>query len=119
MAEQLSYVLKLDYTVVIYLEDISKYFNGGAITSGDHSVIRFESLKNLDPVIRHFESYPLRTKKYEDYLLFKQAYEMILNKEHLTIAGLKKIVAIKASLNKGLSDELKLEFPDVELASPL
>lgn len=34
-------------------------------------------------------------------------------KEHLTIEGLKKIVAIKASLNLGLSDQLKEAFPDI------
>ena len=37
----------------------------------------------------------------------KQAFK---NKEHLTIKGLHKIVAIKASMNKGLSDELKVAF---------
>lgn len=35
------------------------------------------------------------------------------NKEHLTISGIQKLVAIKASLNLGLSDELKLAFPEV------
>jgi len=34
-------------------------------------------------------------------------------KEHLTIEGLHKIVAIKASLNLGLSEELKVAFPSV------
>jgi hypothetical protein len=38
---------------------------------------------------------------------------MIVNKEHLTKTGLIKIVALKASLNLGLSDELKKEFPNV------
>src|SRR4051812_46701698 len=33
-------------------------------------------------------------------------------KEHLTEAGLAKIVAQKASMNLGLSDELKAAFPD-------
>ena len=37
----------------------------------------------------------------------------MLNKEHLTKDGLTKIVAIKASMNRGLSEELKLAFPDV------
>jgi hypothetical protein len=32
-------------------------------------------------------------------------------KEHLTEAGLAKIVAIKASLNLGLSEKLKVAFP--------
>ena len=35
------------------------------------------------------------------------------NKEHLTIEGLRKIVAIKASMNMGLSDVLKSAFPAV------
>lgn len=36
---------------------------------------------------------------------------LIQNKEHLTIEGVNKIVAIKASMNLGLSDELKVAFP--------
>ena len=35
------------------------------------------------------------------------------NKEHLTLEGLKKIIALKASLNLGLSDELKTNFSDI------
>jgi hypothetical protein len=35
------------------------------------------------------------------------------NKKHLTIEGLKKIVTIKASINLGLSDELKGAFPGI------
>ena len=34
-------------------------------------------------------------------------------KEHLTENGLQKIVAIKAFLNLGISDELKSAFPDI------
>jgi hypothetical protein len=34
-------------------------------------------------------------------------------KEHLTKEGLDKIVAIKASINRGLSDNLKKVFPDI------
>jgi hypothetical protein len=38
---------------------------------------------------------------------------LILNKEHLTMEGLRKIVAIKASMNNGLSDELKAAFTNL------
>lgn len=62
------------------LEYIRKYFNGGTITSGDYSVISFESLKYLDVFIKHFDSYPLITKKYEDYQLFKEVNKMVKNK---------------------------------------
>jgi hypothetical protein len=33
-------------------------------------------------------------------------------KEHLTPEGLRKIVSIRASVNKGLTDELKVAFPN-------
>ena len=39
---------------------------------------------------------------------------MMLNQEHLTIEGVKKLIAIKASINYGLSDLLKEAFPDVK-----
>ena len=61
----------------------------------------------------HLDKFPLLTQKYGDYKLFKQAYKLVLNKEHLTPQGLRKIVAIKASLNLGLSDLLKISFPDI------
>lgn len=38
------------------------------------------------------------------------------HKEHLTQEGLEKRVAIKASINLGLSDELKVAFPNVVAA---
>lgn len=52
-------------------------------------------------IINHFDKYPLVTKKFEDYLLFRQAYVMLKNKEHLTEVGLKEIRNIKLYMNKG------------------
>jgi hypothetical protein len=66
-------------------------------------------------IIDHFDKYPLITKKLADYNLFKSAYSIIINKEHLTKEGLYKLVSIKGSLNLGLSSELKSAFPDVTI----
>jgi len=38
---------------------------------------------------------------------------MLKNKEHLTQEGLKQIISIRASSNKGLSNNLKIAFPDL------
>ena len=38
-------------------------------------------------------------------------------KAHLTVEGLQQIISIKAVLNKGLSDELNLSFPDVKFTT--
>jgi hypothetical protein len=49
-------------------------------------------------------------------VLFKQAVELIERGEHLTTEGLNKLVSIKASMNRGLSDKLKESFSGVTLA---
>ena len=76
-------------------------------------VLRVYSIKELEIIIAFFEKYTLITKKRVDYVLFKQAIDIVQKKEHLTIEGLQKIIAIKASINWGLSDVLKKAFPDV------
>jgi len=48
-----------------------------------------------------------------DYILFRQVFELVSRKEHLTTEGLHKILSIKASMNKGLSDKLTTAFPNI------
>lgn len=59
---------------------------------------RVSSIKDLKMIIKHFDSYPLITNKQADFLLFKQAVNLIENKEHLTHKGLLELVGIKAVL---------------------
>jgi hypothetical protein len=54
---------------------------------------------------------PFNYKKKADYLLFKQAWELINQKIHLTLEGLNQIVSIRAAMNLGLTETLKSEFP--------
>jgi hypothetical protein len=78
----------------------------------DSIQFRVDSIKELQVVINHFESYPLVTAKWADYILFKKAFDIILLKEHLSPEGLLKLVGIKASLNLGLNASLKEAFPN-------
>lgn len=79
-----------------------------------------QSVKDLGVIINHFQKHPLLTKKYADFVLFEQIYYMVKNLDHLSVEGLDKMVAIKASLNKGLSGNLALAFPTVvAVAKPL
>ena len=41
----------------------------------------------------------------------------MVSKEHLTEEGLRKILSIKASLNNGLSEQLKTHFPSISSVS--
>jgi len=54
----------------------------------------------------------LVTQKRADFEILKQIVEIIKSKRHLTVEGLQEIVNLKASLNLGLSDDLKAAFPN-------
>jgi len=58
-----------------------------------------EPSEDLRVVLDYFDRYPLITHKLGDYKLFKQAFHIMDNKEHLTIEGIKALVGIKAKLN--------------------
>lgn len=99
------------------IKRIQSYFGVGilVINKAKNSIsFSVQSVKDLNNVIiPHFDKYPLLTQKRADFLLFKLAVELISRKEHLTIEGLRKIVAIRASINKGLSVTLKEAFPRI------
>ena len=58
----------------------------------------------------HFLNYPLLTFKLVYFQLWCQILEIILKKEHLTKAGLLKIIALKSHFKKVLSEKLKSNF---------
>ena len=96
------------------LQEIQAYLGGiGRISVGKNCGFYVSSIKDLTTVIiPHFVKYPLISRKQGDFLLFKSVVEMINAKEHLTLEGLQKIVSIKASVNWGLTNELKVAFPN-------
>lgn len=87
---------------------------GKIYTGSKAAELRVASLESLmNEVVPWFEKYPLISKKRADFELFKQILALMNCKEHLTIEGLRKIVAIKAVMNNGLNDVLKEAFPTV------
>lgn len=99
------------------LELIKLYFGGiGNITKHNLNSVQYQvtCLKDLiNVIIPHFDKYSLITQKHADFELFKAVVLMLSRKEHLTVEGLHKIVAIRATLNWGLSPELKTSFPNI------
>ena len=97
------------------LDKICKLLKVGCIYEKGPSAVEFnvKSFQDLESVINHFDKYPLLTKKRADFDLLKKVLILMKRKEHLTPEGLRKIVAIRASMNLGLSEKLYLAFPDV------
>ena len=75
------------------LEAIQKFWGAGKIyKQGDNAVqIQFLSKQEFAKVIKHFNNFPLKTKKLADFQLFEIALDLIHKKEHLTVDGLKKL----------------------------
>ena len=101
------------------LEAIQNFFGVGKIYKRDINAVEFRvfSIKELKVILEHFDKFPLLSQKYADFILFKEAYELIVNKEHLTAKGLRKIISIRASINNGLSEQLKNAFSDITYIS--
>ena len=80
--------------------DIKNFFNvGSTYNYGNLSFYRINSIKDMKVLINHLDNYPLVTDKLSDYILFKEAFYKIKNKEHLTEEGLKKIKQIQDKMN--------------------
>ena len=97
------------------LKLIRKFFGVGRIYLNKDNSISYivTSVKDLQVIIEHFEKYLLITKKRADFELWSKIFYIFKNKKHLTVEGFNKILAMKAALNWGLSDELKKSFPNV------
>ena len=108
--------IKLHIRDKALLESIKVYFeNIGSIVDYKDKAVQYKvgSIENLKIIINHFDKFPLITQKWSDFQLFKQGVELISSKEHLTENGIKKLIVIKASLNKGLSEDLKKYFLNI------
>lgn len=117
----LGWKLSLVFSIHLHSKDIDilyliqKFWGVGNVTlHGNSAMFQITKLGDLVFIIDHFKIYPLKTQKYADFLLFKKAFDIINDKKHLTIEGLHELISIRASLNKGLTDRLKLAFPNIK-----
>lgn len=117
--QKIGWRVLLSFKIVSHIKDralleiIRNFLGVGQIYSHESNTVelRIQSMENLAKIIEHLDKYPLITAKLADYKLFKQAYDLMLNSEHLKGEGLLKFVGIKASINWGLSPELVEAFP--------
>ena len=114
-ASWVAFEINLDGKDLSILKDTKTYLGVGKINqkSNGTCVYYIRSIKEIATLIDHFDKYPLITKKQADYLLFRSAYEIIKNKQHLTEEGFNQLLALRASINKGLPAPLKEAFPKI------
>jgi hypothetical protein len=94
-----------------FFEDVGNITLHKTRNSASYTVSSIKELNNI--IIPHFEKYPLISQKRADYLLFKSVVDSINKSEHLTYDGINQIVAIRSSMNLGLTTSLKESFPNI------
>ena len=112
---QLFFQINLHVKYRVLLENIRDYLGVGKVHISGNNLIQYrvQTSDELTIIIKHLETYPLISQKRGDFELFKKAHELVMSKEHLNKEGILKIVSLRASLNLGLSEEIKLAFPNV------
>ena len=119
---------KLGYIIAVYIElgmnykdktliyKIKDAFNSGNIFYNPNDKTYKWKVSDVNQIsnkiIPHFKKYFLLTQKRADFEIFAKVINIIETKEHLTLKGLQEIINLKASLNLGLSDKLKKNFPN-------
>ena len=108
--------IKLNLRDLKVLQRIQIHFGGvGKISFEKNSakyVVRVMD-ELLRTVIPHFEMYPLLTKKFADFELFRQIVLILSAKGHRTEEGFLKVLSLRYNLNKGISSELIKLFPNL------
>nr|UYG48999.1 NADH dehydrogenase subunit 4L [Rhizoctonia sp.] len=117
---QARFVIELQLSDIDLLFKIQSFFKGiGTVTKDPvKNVCRFSvvSIKDINNfIIPHFTEYPLQSAKCVDFFIWAQIVKLLNDKKHLTLAGLQQIVSLKATLNFGLSENLKKEFPNLSV----
>lgn len=111
---------------IFLLNKLKKFFGVGNIViskTRDHATFVVSSKTdikdNILPLPFGLDKYPLLTKKRWDYIFFKSIIDIMIKGDHLNIEGLGKILSFKASLNLGLTENLKESFPFIKPLSDL
>jgi len=113
-----SFSIHLHIKDIDILYGLQNFFGVGIVylnKNGKSAIYMVRKLKDItNVIIPHFDSYPLISQKRADYLLFRQAIYLLLDGQaQSSIGGIHEILSIKASMNNGLSDKLKINFPTV------
>jgi hypothetical protein len=116
----LGYQVLPEFTIVQHQRDeqllhkIKDFFGCGVVRSnhGDRMAYRVRSVQHLnDLVIPIFDQHPLRSRKLQDYLKFRDVLLVMKNGGHLTQEGLNRIRQIVDRMN---TRSVKIESSPLE-----
>src|ERR1700688_938443 len=110
-----SFAIHIHNKDISLLNQIQKFLGVGNVrkNSNTTALFRVDNFKEIQVIINDFDRFPLLSVKASDYILFKECYNLIMQKQHLNPKGFEKILSLKYNLNKGLPDKLKKAYPNI------
>ncbi len=85
------------------MEELCRYFESPLTQLRiDKQIVKYEtrSLKHLrEVVVPHFEKYPLRSYKAEDFLKLREVVELMTKRRHLHKDGMKQVLSLGYAMN--------------------
>ena len=82
---------------------LKKYFQAGVVRQNHDTrqELRIRSLDHINKfVIPHFDKYELLTQKKFDFLKFKEIIKLMNQNKHLSVEGIKEVIAIASKMNR-------------------
>jgi hypothetical protein len=86
------------------MKNIADFFTVNLYTTKHHRVeywcIELNSFSRMQILVNYFNVYPLLTTKHNDYVNFKEAFNIIKANQHLTPEGKNTILNLKNGMNR-------------------
>jgi hypothetical protein len=81
---------------------LKRFFRAGVVrrNHADRFELRIRKLAALTSVVAFFEQHPLKTKKQQDFLKFRDIVRLMKQGEHLHSEGLQQIITIALEMNR-------------------
>ena len=100
---------------VAVLYALKRFFRAGVVRQNhaDRYELRIRKISALMDVVAFFEQHPLKTKKQQDFLKFRDVVKLMERGEHLNLEGLQRVIKIALQMNR--EDKPKAEAILAEL----
>ena len=100
---------------VAVLYALKRFFRAGVVRQNhaDRYELRIRKISALMDVVTFFEQHPLKTKKQQDFLKFRDVVKLMERGEHLNLEGLQRVIKIALQMNR--EDKPKAEAILAEL----
>lgn len=86
------------------LNEIKKFFGFGHVYGKNGGVFSYQVCKreDIEKIIEFFNNYPLKSRKYKDFIIFKECFYLTKKSERKSKAQILKIAKLREGMVRGV-----------------